>query len=67
MGLARWSLYLLNYWMDGGDSSGAGSWGTPVLLHQSVVQNAVYDVDIRFDLGVLRHQGMWLPRWPLKG
>ena len=53
--------------MDGGDSSGAGSWGTPELLHQSVVQNAVYDMDIKVGFGVLRHQWIGLARWSLLG
>ena len=29
-------------------ASGAGTWGTPGLVRQSVVQKAVYDVDIKF-------------------
>ena len=45
--------------------SGAGTWGTPELVRQIVVQSALYDVDIRFAIGVLRHQGMGLARWPL--
>ena len=36
-------------------------------MHQSVVQKAVYDVDIKFGLKVLGHQGMGLVRWPLWG
>ena len=49
--------------MDGGDSSRAGSWGTLELVLQSVVQNAVYDVDIKVGFGTLNHQGMGLTRW----
>ena len=46
--------------------------GTPKLVRQSVVENAVYDMDIKLGFGVLRHQwsghqGMGLARWPLKG
>ena len=48
-------------------ASGAGTWGTPELVHQSVVQKAVYDVDIRFGLKFLGHQGIGLVRWPLWG
>ena len=48
-------------------ASGAGTWGTQELVHQSVVQKAVYDVDIKFGLKVLGHQGMGLVRWPLWG
>ena len=53
--------------MDGGDSSEAGTRGTPELVRQSVVQNAVYDMDIKVGFGVLRHQWMGLARWPLLG
>ena len=34
--------------------------GTPELVRQSVVENAVYDADIKFAFGALRHQGMGL-------
>ena len=47
--------------------SRAGTKGTPKHVHQSVVQNVPYDVCIKFDVGVLGHQGMGLTRWPMWG
>ena len=42
MGLARWPLW---GWMEFAIWSRA--WGTPELVRQSVLQNAVYDLEIR--------------------
>ena len=36
-------------------------------MRQSVVQNAVNDMDIKFGFGVQGHQGMGVARWPLWG
>ena len=47
--------------------SRAGTKGTPKHVRQSVVQNVPYDVCLKFDVGVLGHQGMGLTRWPLSG
>ena len=51
--------------MDGVSHRKHGTRGTPELVRQSVVQNAVYVVDINNGFGVQGHQGMVLARWPL--
>ena len=53
--------------MDGVGHLEQGHGAPPELVRQIVVQSALYDVDIRFAIGVLMHQGMGLARWPLKG
>ena len=40
--------------------------GHPGLVRQSVVQNTVYDMDIKFGFWVLGHQELGGARWPLR-